>query len=113
MTIIPFLSAIFKNPNTQGHKNKILDLENFQLHTNFKISSNSENIYLTNENGKAVDEILVDGLLPDNSVGYSNLSNKVVNFKITTPAYRNSSQEFLGTVKENVIFHEGGIKDIG
>ena len=113
MTIIPFLSAIFKNPNTQGHKpDKILDLENFQLHTNFKISSNSENIYLTNENGKIVDEILVDGLLPDNSVGYSNLSNKVVNFKITTPGYRNSSQEFLGTVKENVIFsHEGGIKD--
>ena len=114
MTVIPFLSAIFKNPSLQGHEpDQILDLESyFQLHTNFKISSNNESIYFTNENGKIVDEILVDGLLPGNSVGYSNLSNEVVNFIRTTPGYRNSSQEFVGTVKEKVSFsHQGGIKD--
>ena len=113
-TIIPFLSAIFSSSNSSGVvPPEILNLSdnNNPFHTNFKVSSNSETLFLTNSSGINVDEILVDGLPPNTSIGVSNNSNNIVSFLQTTPGYQNADEEFIGALQNEVIFSEaGGIK---
>lgn len=112
-TIIPFLSAIFSTDNTSGvTPPEILNLsDDNPLHTNFKISSNSETIILSDPNGNSIDELTVEGLPPNTSVGISNFSGNLVTYSETTPGYQNSNEEFLGSIQTEIIFSEnGGLK---
>lgn len=111
-TIIPFLSAIFSTPNTSGiNPPEILELTN-NFHTNFKVSSGSETVILTDTSGTIIDQIIAENLPPNTSIGISIDSGSLVSYLETTPGYENSSNEFLGAVQSEVVFsQEGGLID--
>ena len=108
-TIIPFLSAVFSTPNNLGVlPPEILGLNSDNLHTNFKISSNSETLTLSNAAGIIIDQLTVENLPPDTSYGVSVATNDLVIFSETTPGYQNSNNYFLGAVSSSVIFSNNG-----
>ena len=110
LTIIPFLSAVFNTPNSSGvSPPDILNLIT-NLHTNFKISSGTETLSLSDPSGNLIDELTAENLPPNTSVGISITSGNLVSYSETTPGYENSSTEFLGAVQSVVNFsQEGGI----
>ena len=113
-TIIPFLSAFFSTSNNSGiEPPAILDLKKNNLHTNFKISSSSETLYLSNASVNVVDQIIAVNLPSNTSIGISKTSGEKVSYLETTPGYINSSQEYLGSIQNKVDFsYESGlIKD--
>lgn len=113
LTIIPFLSAIYASPNNSGiDPPEILNInDNNTFHTNFKISSNSETITLSSNSGTVIDQMIIEGLPPNTSIGISNFSNSTVSFAETTPGYQNANEEFTGAIQSEVIFSEnGGLK---
>ena len=108
-TIIPFLSAVFSTPNNLGVlPPEILGLNSDNLHTNFKISSNSETLTLSNAAGIIIDQLTVENLPPDTSYGVSVATNDLVIYSETTPGYQNSNNYFLGAVSSSVIFSNNG-----
>ena len=87
-TIIPFLSAIFSSPNNLGvTPPEILGLNSNNLHTNFKIASDSETLTLSNAAGTIVDQLSVENLPPDTSYGVSVTNGSLVSYLETTPGY--------------------------
>jgi hypothetical protein len=112
-TIIPFLSAIFSTPNSSGIQPPgLLNLTVNNLHTNFKISSDSETLSLYDSSGQVVDQLTAENLPPNTSVGLSKTTGNLVSYLDTTPGYENSNIEFLGAIQNEVIFsEEGGLKD--
>ena len=114
LTLIPFLSAIFSSSETQGvNPPSILELSNSNnLHTNFKISSKSETLFLTDSNNNIVDQLLVEGLHSNVSIGRSIHNNNLVYYTETTPGFPNPNSESTGVLSENIIFsHQGGKVD--
>ena len=112
-SLIPFLSAIYNKPSSSGTSPpEVLDLiDDNPFHTNFKISSKNESLFLSTKDGIIIDEIELIGLPPNSSIGYSNFSGEIVSFLKTTPGYRNSDEEFIASIQNEVIFSEtGGIK---
>ena len=111
-TIIPFLSADFSTPNNSGiEPPAILGLTN-NLHTNFKISSSSETVSLTNTSGTIVHQIIAENLPTNTSIGVSTTSGEIVSYIETTPGYENTSQEYLGSIQSEVVFsQQGGLFD--
>jgi hypothetical protein len=109
-TIIPFLSASFSAPTNHGvSPPEILNLKTTHLHTNFRISSTSETLFLTDKFGTIIDEITVEKLPPNTSTGISIKSGNIVFYEHTTPSYENSIHEYLGTINNEVVFsHQGG-----
>ena len=112
-TLIPFLSAVFSTPTSSGiAPPAILGLTTNNLHTNFKISSNSETVSLTNATGTIVDQIITENLPPNTSIGVSIDSGTIVSYSDTTPGLENSNNEFLGAIQNEVVFsHDGGLID--
>ena len=110
-TIIPFLSAIFKTPNSIGiDPPAFLELKSNNFHTNFKIASSSETLFLTNDFGNIVDQITAEQLPPDTSIGVSVNSGSLVNYLETTPGFQNATNEYSGVVNSSVVFSdEGGL----
>ena len=110
-TIIPFLSAVFTSPNSAGiTPPDILNLTTNNLHTNFKISSDSETLSLSDSSGNLVDQLIAENIPPNTSTGISRSTGNIVSFLETTPGYENSSTEYLGVVQSVVNFsHEGGL----
>ena len=112
-TIIPFLSVIFSSSNNMGTEPpEVLNLNNSNnFHTNFKISTNSETLTLSNNTGNIIDQLLIEGLAPDVSIGVSNSSGNIVNYIQTTPGQENYSENFLSVQNEVVFSESGGLKD--
>jgi hypothetical protein len=82
------------------------------LHTNFKISSKGETLFLSNENEELTDEITIPLLLTDVSYGISITNDAKVYYSDPTPGYQNSINEFLGITDSVLEFsHPGGIVD--
>lgn len=110
-TIIPFLSAVFSSQNNSGiEPPAILDLKKNNFHTNFKISSSSETLILTNTSGTIVSQILAENLPQNTSIGISKTSGNLVNYIETTPGYENANKEYLGNIQNEVAFsQESGI----
>ena len=112
-TLIPFLSAIYNEPSSNGvSPPEVLALnDDNPLHTNFKISSDYESLFLSSNDGILIDEIELIDLPPNSSIGYSNFSGEIVSFLETTPGYRNSDEEFIASIQNEVFFSEtGGLK---
>ena len=109
-TIIPFLSILYSEPNNEGiTPPEILNLiDENPLHTNFKISTSGETIVLSNNDGNIVDQLTVEGLPPNTSIGVSNFNQDIVSYINTTPGYQNSNQQFLGSIQNEVIFSQAG-----
>ena len=80
------------------------------VHTNFKISSKGETIYLSNQNEELIDEIQIPKLLTNISYGISIENDDKVFYSESTPGSYNLSNEFLGIIDSNLEFsHEGGL----
>jgi len=111
LTLIPFLTAIFSSSSTLGEvPPEILQLATTKLHTNFKISSTSETLFLSDENETIIDQLLVEGLHPNTSYGVSVASSNLVYYIDTTPGAINSNTAYDGILNEDIIFSvEGGL----
>ena len=111
LTLIPFLSAVFSAPTSIGiDPPDILGLTNENLHTNFKISSKSETLTLSDPQENIVYQILVEGLHADVSMGTSINNDNIVYYLETTPGSSNSATEYAGIINSDVIFsNEGGV----
>ena len=103
------MSAIFSTPNGVGiTPPEILELDSRNLHTNFKISSESETISLSNAFGEMVDQLTVENLPPDTSLGVSDINDDLVIYNETSPGYENSNNYFLGAIDSSVAFSNNG-----
>lgn len=110
LSAIPFLTALFTEPSTQGvSPPDILGLIDLGLHTNFKLAANSEILYLFDKDGKIQDSLDFGGLLTNTSIGKSSIDNRIIYFEEPTPGDVNSLDEFQGIVSDKVSFsHPGG-----
>ena len=108
-TIIPFLSVSLNTINTDIGISppEILGLNNDNLHTNFKISSNGENLSLYDDSGNKISELNIIGIPADISLGISE-NNELVHFTTPTPGYENSLNYFQGSNLTNIIFSNDG-----
>jgi len=111
LTLIPFLSAVFSAPTSLGmDPPDILGLTNGNLHTNFKVSSKSETLTLSDSQENIVYQILVEGLHADVSMGTSINNDDIVYYLETTPGLPNSANEYIGIINSDVVFsNEGGV----
>ena len=111
LSIIPFLTAIFTTDTDQGIvPPDVLQYasENTSLHTDFKISSSGETIYLRNSSGYLVDSLSFENLQSDVSIGVSANSTELVYFQTTTPNDENDNSESAGIVSSVVQFSNDG-----
>ena len=112
MTLIPFLSAYYNFETSEGIvPPSILDLESelSPLHTDFKLSTSGDSLFLKNENGDLIDSLIVPALSANISYGVS-FSNQLVVYDTPTPGELNDSAEFEGVLAIPLTFsHDGGI----
>ena len=81
------------------------------LHTNFKISSKGETLYLYDDTGVLKHSLEVSGLRAGTSIGLSKDNQSTVYFDAPTPGFENSPAEFLGVVETEVTFTAVGGPD--
>ena len=111
MTIIPFLSAIYESETSEGVSPP--DILGFQgqsfMHTDFRLSSSGESVYLNDPLGNLVDSITF-GALPSNiSYGVSFENDIYVAYQNPTPGEQNDNFEFSGVLGVPLTFsHDGG-----
>ena len=111
LTIIPFLTALFSSDSSDGvEPPDILQFSSTNtLHTDFKISTSGETIFLRNSAGNLVDSVSFENLQSDISIGVSSSSDELVYFQTPTPNQENDNNEFAGLVSSTVEFsHDGG-----
>ena len=110
LSIIPFLTALFSSESSEGvTPPDILQFSSTNsLHTDFKISSSGESIYLKNDNGDLVDSISFENLQSDVSIGISANSSELVYFQTTTPNNENDNSESAGIVSSVIQFSNDG-----
>lgn len=109
-TIIPFLTAIYNAPTSEGvTPPDVLQFGDQSLHTNFKLSSSGETLYLFDATGSMVDSLVIGPLLPDVSYGVSANNLDLVFFDTPTPGLPNGGDEFIGIQEAAIEFsHPGG-----
>jgi hypothetical protein len=110
LTIIPFLTALFSSDSSDGvEPPDVLQFSSTNtLHTDFKISTSGETIFLRNSSGNLVDSVSFENLQSDISIGVSNESNDLVYFQNTTPNEENDDNEFTGLILSTVQFSDDG-----
>ncbi len=110
LSIIPFLSAFYEEETTEGMvPPEILRLSNTLLHTNFKISSSGETLFLFNPNENLIDSIVIENLQANTSLGWPLGGSELVIFDSLTPGLPNPTNGFSGINLPNIIFsHQGG-----
>jgi len=98
--------------NTQSLFSDILDFQKPHLHTNFKISSGGETIYLSNQSEIIIDSLFVPEMEENISFGYQNDGNGVFQlFDNVTPGYTNNlTQGYGGYTSKPVFSDSGGFK---
>lgn len=80
-----------------------LPLINLPMHTNFKIDSEGEKIYLSNSSGEILQTVVVPKLPTDLSYGlHREIADSMVYFNEPTPESRNSLSPFAGFVQDTV-----------
>lgn len=111
MSLIPFLSAVYNaSTNDGGEPEVLIPIPVSALHTDFKISSAGETLYLLDAGGMLVDS-LETGVLPANvsrGIPYNDVDQSVY-FSTPTPGEPNLGSTYVGIVSETVVFsHPGG-----
>ena len=85
LTLRPFLSARYNTITQDGSEvHPLLKYRTSRLHTDFKVSSESETIYVIEPNGNIHDSIVIANLPTEISFGYTPFGN-LRYFNITTP----------------------------
>ena len=112
MSIIPFLSAQYENITNEGvMPPDILGLgSGSSLHTNFKISSSGDSVYLNDSQGNLIDSVITPNLPSNISYGVSFETDDYFVFDEPTPGDENDSAGFEGVFSNSLTFsHDGGI----
>lgn len=84
--------------------NKDLAIAGEPLHTNFKISSGGETLYLHDQTGALKHSLEVDGLRSGTSVGLSATNQVTVYYAAPTPGAANSAQEYAGVINTELTY---------
>lgn len=111
LTMIPFLSAIYNSPpeNEGMVPPSLLGLNDRFLHTNFKISSEGETLFLFDPDTVLMDSFRVENVPADISIGYPLNSDLFALFDQPTPGLPNGENGAAGIVESEIIFsHPGG-----
>jgi hypothetical protein len=115
MSIIPFLTGVFTAPSNDGiNPPDILDLDIEQaLHTNFKLSSTGETLYLFDDNSLLVDSLQIPELPENISVGIPyGQPDAIYYFDVLTPEAQNPEEGYWGISSNDIVFsHPGGLTD--
>ena len=77
-------------------------------HTNFKLSSAGETLYLLDAAGRLVDQLRVAGVAPNTSIGIPLGGGAAAIFETTTPGGPNLDSGFIGRVEARVEFSRAG-----
>ena len=77
-------------------------------HTNFKISSEGESVFLSDAAGRLVDSLIVPALPREVTYGRSVLQEEAVVFATPTPARPNATEVFTGIVTNEPVFSSAG-----
>lgn len=111
MSLIPFLTARYAAPSQDGVPSlEILGLRSSALHTNFKLSSAGETVYLHDANGVFVDSLPAYGVPNGVSVGRPGDDGGAAPrlFTPPTPGGANPADGALGAVTDRVTFSRPG-----
>lgn len=104
-TAIPFLSARYNTPTEEGIiPPPFLNFTKSAFHTNFKISSAGETLYLFDNNGALIDSLLIPSELEDYSWGLTSDTNDLRLFEELTPNLENPSTELWGLLMPKSFF---------
>ncbi|MFT6336951.1 MAG: hypothetical protein ACJATI_003712 [Halioglobus sp.] len=111
-TVIPFLTALFTQENTEGvEPPAVLEYSSSSIHTNFRISED-ETLFLYNENGEEVSRLSVGNIPPDVSIGLRPSDYSLTLYEQPTPNEKNKVEGFDGFITEKIEFsNDGGIVD--
>ena len=111
LSLIPFLSAFYLGATEDGiAPPSLLELEDPSLHTNFKLSSNGDELILFDSDGNQIDYLDVTGLSTDNSIGRSPVDGSIIFFETPSPGTENPDVGYTGIIQSEVIFsHDGGV----
>ena len=108
LTLRPFLSARYNTITQDGSEvHPLLKYRTSRLHTDFKVSSESETIYVIEPNGNIHDSIVIANLPTEISFGYTPFGN-LRYFNITTPDEINSSLGYQGVLNGEILFSNNG-----
>ena len=112
-SVIPFLTAVYDQASDDGIlPPAILSLNDYTvLHTNFKLSSEGETLYLFDKEGIFVDSLVLPALPTNISIGYpAGESDELQYFDQLSPAAINPSSGYLGISTADIQFsHPGGL----
>lgn len=111
LSAIPFLTARLNNAGSLGETlDPRLGLPVNELHTNFKLTSSGETIYLYDADGDLVDSLVIPEVPDAISVGRSIVTNETVLYAEPTPGEANTTEEYIGVVTSELAFsHPGGV----
>ena len=84
------------------------DKRNNEIHTNFKISSNGETIFLSNKSGELISKLDVPKLINDISYGKSIHNDNYVFYESPSPKAINADEEYLGIIDSEIVFSNHG-----
>jgi hypothetical protein len=109
MSIIPALSALFGSPHSDGiTPPEVLNLRNQYLHTNFRLASAGETIYLYNNQQLLVDSLRTTTVSGEITLGKEDNSGNLYYYDTPTPGFANANN-YLGVVQATLQFsHNGG-----
>ncbi len=109
-TAIPFLSARYNTATAEGiPPPPVLNFTDGAFHTNFKISSSGETVYLFDNNEELVDSLLIPPGIETYSWGIASGSDDLFIFEELTPGTENPTTGFSGISDADITFsHPGG-----
>ncbi len=110
LTLIPFftLGLNYTVPDSLN-LSSLLGISFPRLHTNFKISSSGDNLFVCDNNNNLIDSVMIPPLVADVSFGRSSANfNNFLFFDIPTPEKQNSSTGFEGFTDDPTLNKEGG-----
>ena len=106
LTAIPYLTGITTSTTDGVAPPTEIAVTAPSPHTNFKISSEGETLYLFNPNGELIDSLLVAGIPPDVSIGIPPSGGGPAIFATPTPGARNAEVSYEGTISERITFSQ-------
>ena len=108
-----FTDAGIDTFNTENLFSELLNYQNPYLHTNFKISSSGETVFLADTNENIIDTLFIPEMEQDLSYGYHNDGGGALSlFSEPTPGLSNESADaFYGYTADPEFSSDGGFKD--
>ncbi len=111
LTLIPFLSVGYNSPVSENTMPEVLEMDNKILHTNFKISSDGERLFLSDADNILIDK--TDSIVLPTNISYGRVDDGEDNwfyFSESTPGSLNTTHGYDSIVDQPVTFSPLGGK---